>query len=218
MLFWEALSASTERPNINSTNGNTPTVRTRRLPYDKRCTALTKSGTRCRGRIRPGSEFCLFHDPEMTAERRRRMAAKAAQTRRRFSRLPDGYLRKLTSVAAVGQAMDRLYREVRLGIITPEMGNVLFGILTRLLDSGLVMTGPCPERSKSARLRPKLRDLLTRAERVAWKKAASNAPLVSPDAKLKQEPSGPFERAVVKRRTPQQAVAAPAALTFQAAS
>ena len=218
MLLWESLSVPTEPASIGKINGSTPTVRTLRLPYDKRCTALTKSGTRCRGRIRPGREFCLFHDPEMTAERRRRMAAKAAQSRRRLTHLPDGYLRKLTSVAAVGQAMDRLYREVRLGVITPEMGKVLFGILTRLLDNGLVATGPCPERSRAARIRPKLRDLLTRAERVEWAQAVANASTLSADVKPKQQLTRPFERAVANRKKPHQGVAAPAALTFQAAS
>jgi hypothetical protein len=114
--------------------------------------------------------------------------------------------------------MDRLYREVRLGVITPEMGKVLFGVLTRLLDSGLVATGPCPQRSKAARVRPKLRELLTRAERVEWTQAVANASTVPEDVKPDPQPSRPFERAVANRKKPQQAVAAPAALTFQAAS
>ena len=101
--------------------------------------------------------------------------------------LPDGYLRKLTSRRAVGEAMDRLYREVRLGVLTPEMGAVLFGILTRILDSDLLASGPpkrpSSRRSKAEKIRPKLRQLLTRADRAAWQAAVANAPAESADAK-----------------------------------
>ncbi len=77
--------------------------------------------------------------------------------------------------------MDRLYREIRLEQLTPEMGRILFDILSRLLDSGLFdrhADGPRPlsGRAKADRLRPKLNALLTNAERRAWKKAIENAP------------------------------------------
>ena len=76
--------------------------------------------------------------------------------------------------------MDRLYREVRLGIITPEMGAVLFNIVTRLLDAGLCDAGPGQNassgRSRADRIRPKLSELLTRTERAAWRRAIANAP------------------------------------------
>ena len=116
----------------------------------------------------------------MTSERRKSNAAKGGRSHHRLSNLPDGYLRKLTSRRAVGDAMDRLYREVRLGVITPEMGSVLFGILTRIMDSGLC-DGGVPRtkpstRSKADRIRPQLADLLTRAERRAWRKAVASAP------------------------------------------
>ena len=218
MLFWEALNASAEHPNTSPANGNSLTVRTRRLPYDKRCIALTKSGTRCRGRIRQGTDFCPFHDPELTAERRRRLAARGGRTRRRLSHLPDGYLRKLTSQAAIGQAMDRLYREVRLGTVSLEMGVVLFRILARLLDSDLIDNGRCPKRSKAARIRPRLQELLTPDELAAWQKATTNAALSSPDMKPEAAPTTPFERAVVQRRKPQETVTSPATRTLQAAS
>jgi hypothetical protein len=175
MILWEALRRQTvtEPP---SRNEGQP-VHVRRLPYETRCSAVTKSGTRCRGRVRPDSEFCAFHDP-VVAEKRRRALSNAKSRRRRLSHLPDGYLKKLTNRTAIGDAMDRLYREVRLGIVTPEMGSVLFGILTRLLDSDLCLphrirvTG----RARADKLRPKLGELLTRAERAAWRKAVANAP------------------------------------------
>jgi hypothetical protein len=76
--------------------------------------------------------------------------------------------------------MDRLYREIRLGVVTPDMGKIMFGILTRLMDDGLLDAGKpalrAPHRTKAARTRPKLRDLLTRGEKMAWTKAVAAAP------------------------------------------
>jgi len=218
MLLWEALSVSAEHQRTNPANGTSLMVRTCRLPYDKRCIALTKSRTRCRGRIRQGTDFCPFHDPELTAKRRRNLAAKDRQNRRRLSHLPDGYLRKLTSQAAIGQAMDRLYREIRLGTVSLEMGTVLFQILGRLLDSDLIDNGRCPQRSKAARIRPKLQNLLTPDERAAWRKATENAARSSPDMKPEAKPTTAFERAVAQRRNSQPAVTAPVTRTLQAAS
>lgn len=201
MLFWEALSESAGRRRSDPSPVDAPPCRTRRLPYDTQCVATTKSGARCRGRIRKGTEFCPFHDPDMTAERRRRIAAKGGRNRHRLSRLPDGYLRKLGSRAAVGEAMDRLYREVRLEVISAEMGAVLFGILTRLLDSGLAQSGPCPKRSRAARIRPKLGELLTRAEQAAWQRAMANDMASTLDGGPVYEPRPSFARAVAQRRT-----------------
>lgn len=76
--------------------------------------------------------------------------------------------------------MDRLYREVRVGIITPEMGRVLFNILTRIMDAGLLVETEAATRSrgraKADKLRPKFAELLTQAERRAWRKAVADAP------------------------------------------
>jgi len=180
MLFWEALQRQMEKGS-RQTSGGVETARiVQRLPFDTRCAAKTKTGHRCRGRVRKGSDFCPFHDPAISAEQRRTNAAKAARSRKRLSRLPDGYLRKLNSAAAVAEAMDRLYREVRLGLITPEMGKVLLDILTRIAQSyigdGNGTGKPSPSRKKIAHLRPKLADLLTRRERTAWREAVARAP------------------------------------------
>jgi hypothetical protein len=180
MLLWETL----RKPLKNRTNGsngnNAVKLYVPRLPFDTRCPAVTKSGRRCRGKINQGRQWCIFHDPELAAKRRRALAeARQPNRHRRLSHLPDGYLRKLTDRRSIGQAMDRLYREIRLEIITPEMGNVLFGVLTRTLDSGLADlngTPRAPHRTKAERVRPKVRELLTRAELTAWHRAVANAP------------------------------------------
>ena len=179
MLLWEVLSAPEGPVRDHGPGETTIALRAQRLPFDKRCTAITKSGRRCRGRIRPGADCCTFHDPRLTAERRRRIAAQGGRRHHPLSHLPDGYLRKLTSRRAAGEAMDRLYRELRLGIITPEMGRVLFNVLTRILDSGLADGGSIPpavQRTKASRMRPKLGDWLTHTEQAQWRQAVANAP------------------------------------------
>lgn len=185
MLLWELVSSELPAEQAAAKPRLEQVRHYQRLPYDKRCSALTKAGRRCRGKIRRGTEFCPFHDPAMTPERRRRIAAKGGRSRNPLAHLPDGYLRKIKNRADIGHCMDRLYREVRLGVVTPEMGGVLFNILCRLLDSGLA-DGPKPpasaaRRSKAGRIRPKLADLLTSQERADWKRAIAQAP---PEAAL----------------------------------
>ena len=180
MLLWELVSSELPAAQTASRPQLDQVRHYQRLPYDTRCSAMTKAGRRCRGKIRQGTEFCPFHDPAMTPERRRRIAAKGGRSRNPLAHLPDGYLRKIKNRADVGHCMDRLYREVRLGVVTPEMGGVLFNILCRLLDSGIA-GGPKPpasaaRRSKAARIRPKLKDLLTPQERTDWSRAIAQAP------------------------------------------
>ncbi len=114
--------------------------------------------------------------------------------------------------------MDRLYREVRLEVISAEMGAVLFGILTRLLDSGLAQSGPCPKRSRAARIRPKLGELLTRAEQAAWQRAMANDMASTPGALPAYEPHPSFARAVAERRTARPASSGSVERPLQAAS
>ncbi len=179
MLLWEALTVPRDAEGDGSAK-DAAILCPKRLPYDRRCATITKSGKRCRGRIRSGGEYCPLHDPARSTLRVRRALTPVDRARRRLSHLPDGYLRKLSNRRAVGAAMDRLYRELRLGLVTTEMGGVLFGILTRLLDSGLVDAGkvaaPSRGRSRSERLRPKLTEILTRRERAEWRRAVDNAP------------------------------------------
>ncbi len=179
MLLWELVTPTPPIEAAGPAGEPAAPPKYRRLPYDTRCAAKTKKGRRCRAKIRPGTDHCPFHDPAVSNERRRRNAAKGGRSRNRLAHLPDGYLRKLKTRADVGHCMDRLYREIRLGIISKEMGTVLFGILCRLLDSGLAkQPSPKPSsagRTKVDRIRPKLNDLLTSQERTAWNQAIANA-------------------------------------------
>jgi len=173
MVFWEAIRRTHKLMPRSDRPRSVP-----RLPYETRCAAKTRTGHRCRGTVKSGSEFCLFHDPVVAEKRRLALAKSRRDPRRRLSHLPDGYLRKLNSRAAVGEAMDRLYRELRLGTVTTEMGAVLFGILTRILDEQLFCKPhPAPNgRARADRVRPVLAEKLTRAERASWRQAVANAP------------------------------------------
>jgi len=206
MLLWEMLEAPPLRTEGASPDTKPEASRTRRLPFDLFCCAVTKSGRRCRGKVRKGGEYCVFHDPELADKRKKTMASTPAKRRRKLSYLPDGYLRKLSDHRSIGQAMDRLYREIRLGIITPQMGHVLFSILTRLLDSGLAdLNGApkAPSRTKAARLRPKLSELLTQTEKAAWQKAVAGAPGMQAEAMQPPKRRAPVEKAIKPQRTPQ---------------
>jgi hypothetical protein len=177
-LLWEALRFRSR----NQEGRQGPVAPTQstytREPKQTQCAATTRSGKRCRGNARPGQEFCPFHDPALTAEQRREIAARGGKSHRRLSHLPDGYLRKLQTPAAVGEAMDRLYREVRLGIVDPGMGRTLMDILTRLHDrlsrkppSKAAPGAPTLVRpDRAEKIRPKLDEALSQAEKVAWQK------------------------------------------------
>ncbi|MCO6438865.1 MAG: hypothetical protein J5J06_17365 [Phycisphaerae bacterium] len=207
-LLWESLQTESGVERAETPRPGTPPTATCRLPYDRRCLAKTRSGRRCRGTIREGSDFCIFHDPELAEVRRQRqLAAKAARKRNDISNLPDGYLRKLSSRRAVGQAMDRLYREIRLERMTVEMGKVLFDILTRLMDAGLCEDGKEPQswkRTKAKRMRPRLAELLTDAEKAAWRRAinaAQAAPARRADMPIKPGVRGDGQRGGTSQRS-----------------
>ena len=219
MLLWEVLAARRNAKAVSEPVSVEPERHTQRLPFDTRCSATTKSGKRCQGRILKDREFCFCHDPECVAKRQARRLSEAELKRRRLMHLPGGYLRKLSNRRTIGNALDRIYREVRLGEITPEMGRVLFLILTRILDSGLADGASPPRlpgRTKAERMRPRLDELLTRAERSAWRKAVSGAPELFTDSR----PALPIIDAVVEesagpRRLPDTAHTASRAVTVQ---
>lgn len=149
-LFWEMLRRPGRQADDARAGSTSLAEVPKRLPGDRRCAARTRSGRRCRGRIRPGSEFCVFHDPSITAETRRANAIKAAQTRRAKASLPKGYPRRLTTPEAARAALERLYAEIRTGVVTPEQAKVLLEVLQRLLDSAAGRSGKTAQPSTHA--------------------------------------------------------------------
>lgn len=179
MVLWEMLNAKPCNREVEQRSSNNFAGGVKRLPFDRRCAARTKAGRRCRGRIRKESDFCFFHDPTVSELQRRRDASKGGRSNKRQLQVPGGYLRGLTSTRAAGNAMDRLYREIRSGVVTPEMGQILFQILTRVMESnfgGCKSEAPLSPRTKAARLRPQVAAALTQAERRAWRRAVAKAP------------------------------------------
>ena len=171
MLWWEALrNRAEEAGELGRSRGLLQSFA--RVSGQKHCKATTKSGWRCKGKARPGSDFCLFHDPAISDDVRKANAAKGGKSHYRLANLPDGYLRKLTSTQAINEAMDRLYREVRLGLVELATARALLDILNRLEDR-LARKDAKPQAhgKRAAAIRPKLSDLITREELQAWRKA-----------------------------------------------
>jgi hypothetical protein len=136
-LLWERMKTVLANfANQQSTNGHHPVGvpgQLVRAPGDCRCVARRKDGQRCRGRIREGSDYCLFHDPAITPEQRRAMSVRGAENRRRLQ-LPKGYPRRLDSAQAVERAMHRLYAEIRTGHVDLQTGRTLLDILQHLVE------------------------------------------------------------------------------------
>jgi hypothetical protein len=121
MLFWEK---------ILSTRNNGKPVR---LPGVTRCAAVTKAGRRCRGKVRPDSPYCVFHDPQIDLSSRRRANSRKPRLVRPTRYHLPGVASRLTTRKGITAALDRLYNDTREGQISPQTGLVLFGMLEHLL-------------------------------------------------------------------------------------
>jgi hypothetical protein len=133
-----------------------------RLPGDTRCAAVTKKGTRCKGRIHTGSEYCYFHDPDVE-----RPARRAASKRRAYH--VDGVSSRLTTRRGITQALERLVHDTQMGIVPPDVGRALFEMLERMLHL-YYETRPRrnprqTDRSRAARLLRRLAKTYVKAER-----------------------------------------------------
>jgi hypothetical protein len=134
-LLWEALRLPVAQAGNSGTVSGDRTAVVKRLPFDSRCAARTKDGRRCRCKVRWDADYCPFHDPSITAEVRRAKARKAAQSRRARPALPKGYPRRLNTPEAARVAMERLYLETRVGLVTPRQARALLKIIDHLLNS-----------------------------------------------------------------------------------
>ncbi len=128
--------------------------RLRSIQQPDRCAAITRVGRRCRCKKAEGSEFCSFHDPVISAQIREKAQAKREAKKRELSSLPEGYLKTLSTIDGIADALDRLYREVRLGIVSPRTASVMLAIIDRLLEyDKLVSTVGRRRTSKKQRAR-----------------------------------------------------------------
>ncbi len=153
-LLWEAARESSMKKDGKPTVVQPISSRLRGMQSPDRCTATTRIGRRCRCRKAQGSEFCCFHDPVISAQIREKAQAKREAKKRELSSLPEGYLKTLTSMDGISSALDRLYREVRLGIVSPRTAGIMLAIVDRLLEHDkLVSSGG--QRRTSKKLRAK---------------------------------------------------------------
>jgi len=158
MLLWETILSTRH------------TGKAVRLPGDKRCAGITKAGTRCKGRSRNGSQYCIFHDPSIDLAARRRAAGNKPKAKRRTQYHLDGVASRLTTRQGITAALDRLYNDTRAGLVAPETGQVLFNALERLLEAynktRAAKTSSGQDRSRAARLCRKLaKNYIAMAER-----------------------------------------------------
>ena len=144
MLLWEAVGGKRFRSQSSTPTIQPISTRVRSMQAGDRCTAHTRVGRQCRCRRARGSEFCAFHDPEISARIRAKAKAKREARKRQLASLPDAYLKTLTSPDGVGTALEHLFREVRLGVISPRTAQVMLAIVDRLLayDRLLKTVGP----------------------------------------------------------------------------
>lgn len=143
-LLWEAVSTK------KTAGASAPAVvqpistRLRSLQRHDRCAGRTRAGRQCRCRKAKTSEFCNFHDPEIAARIRERARAKREERKRQLAALPEGYDKSLNGPDGIAHALDTLYREVRLGIVSPRTASVMLSIIDRLLvyDKLVATHGP----------------------------------------------------------------------------
>ncbi len=133
MLLWEAVSGNNVTKSPAQTKVKAISTRPRSLRVNDRCAAQTRVGRRCRCRKAHGSDFCNFHDPEISARIRAASAAKREAKKQQLAALPEGYLKTLANTDGIVNALENVYREVRLGVISTRTASVLLAIVDRMI-------------------------------------------------------------------------------------
>ncbi|GJM25656.1 MAG: hypothetical protein DHS20C16_20710 [Phycisphaerae bacterium] len=133
MLLWEAVSGNDVTKPPAQSKVKAISTRPRSLRVSDRCGAQTRVGRRCRCRKANGSDFCNFHDPEISARIRAASAAKRDARKQQLAALPEGYLKTLANTDGIVNALETVYREVRLGVISTRTASVLLAIVDRMI-------------------------------------------------------------------------------------
>lgn len=132
MLLWEAVGGK-KVPKRVSTVAQPISTRVRGMQANDRCEAMTRGGRRCRCRKARESHFCNFHDPVISARIRERAAQKRAERKAAMAGLPQEYMKSLSSFDGIVGALDGLFREVRLGVVSPRTASMMLSIIDRLM-------------------------------------------------------------------------------------
>ena len=133
MLLWEAVGGKKVPKKGVHTVAQPISTRLRSMQSTDRCEAMTRSGRRCRCRKAADSQFCNFHDPEISARIREAARQKREERKQQMAALPTEYTKSLASVDGITQALDCLFREVRLGVVSPRTAGMMLSIIDRVL-------------------------------------------------------------------------------------
>jgi len=133
MLLWEAVGKNKMPRKGVQAVAQPISTRLRGIQAQDRCEAMTRNGRRCRCRKARESSFCNFHDPEISARIRQRAAEKRAERKAALAGLPTEYTKSLGSMDGIVAALDGLFREVRLGVVSPRTASIMISIVDRLM-------------------------------------------------------------------------------------
>jgi hypothetical protein len=131
--LWEAVGGKKVPKQSGGAVVQPISTRLRSMQSADRCEAMTRSGRRCRCRKARESQFCNFHDPEISARIRARAREKRAERKAAMVGLPREYMKSLGSADGIVQALDGLFREVRLGVVSPRTATIMLAIIDRLM-------------------------------------------------------------------------------------
>lgn len=105
-----------------------------------RCEAKRCDGEQCKAEARPGSTYCIFHDPAV-AEKRREAKSRGGKASRKPPAClpPETPPLPLASVSDVIAGVGRTINDVLTGRLDTKIANaagVLFGVLLRAIEGG----------------------------------------------------------------------------------
>jgi hypothetical protein len=112
------------------------------MPDDPRplCKATTRTDQPCKARVRPGSDYCPFHCPELAEQRAAGRRSGGKERSKRTAVLPPGTPDlPLQSVADVVLLLGLTINQLRRGEVDAKVGNGVFygaSVLLRALEGG----------------------------------------------------------------------------------
>src|SRR5215212_4634152 len=121
----------------------------------ERCTATTKEGKPCSAQPRPGRPYCLWHDPDAAAERRRN-AAKGGQSRSNLARLKRALPTESLAFGDVQRVLGAVLRDLLAGKLDPPVANAAANVARAF--AAIAQAGEMDERLRELEARAGLRE------------------------------------------------------------
>lgn len=196
MLFWEAVGSKKTGRASRVPVIQPITTRQRSIQNPTRCDGVTRIGRRCRCRRAPGSQFCSFHDPVISARIREKAAAKREARKRQLKALPEGYLKTITTPDGIARSLENLFREVRLGIVPPRTAQIMLGIIDRMLAYDRLVSTVGPRRAskklRAREVRRQVAELLQEMQIEGQPKPLATKPSTRQAESVKPAPTRPL--------------------------